>query len=49
MENLIKELEKAKENVLRLLEHSDGLIDMHWLEYRAWKVEKLRNEIKENL
>lgn len=53
MTNTIKELfenlEKAKKNVLRLLENEGGLVDMHGLKYRAWVVENLREDIKKEL
>ncbi|MDD5098595.1 MAG: hypothetical protein PHD31_02685 [Candidatus Pacebacteria bacterium] len=45
MENKIKELEKAKENVKWLLEN-DGSADMHGIAYWAERVEILREEIK---
>lgn len=41
-----EELLKAKENVAWLLEHPDGLVDMHGLAYWAERVEKLREEVK---
>ena len=43
------ELKKAKQNVLWLLEHSKGLVDMHGLVYWAGVVETLRTEIKNSL
>ena len=49
LETLIKELETAKKNCYRLLEHPEGLVDMHGLEYRAGKVERLREQIKKAL
>lgn len=49
MEEKFKELEKAKKNVMYLLENSNALIDIHGLEYWAGVVEKLRKEIKEML
>ena len=44
----LEDLEKAKQNVLRLLEHPDWLVDMHGLSYWAGVVEKLRLEIRSN-
>lgn len=49
MEKLIKELQTAKENVIRLLDHENWLIDMHDIEYRAYKVKTIRQKIKEFL
>lgn len=49
LQQLTTELEKAKHNVVRLLENENWLVDMHGLGYRADRVEKLRNEIKSNL
>ncbi len=49
MKEKFEELEKAKKNVIYLLENSNALIDMHGLEYWAGVVERLRNEIKEML
>jgi len=49
MTKLIKDLEVAKENVKTLLNNSNALIDMHGLSYWASVVERLRNEIKEQL
>ena len=48
MEQLIQDLQKAKQNVLRLLENPDWLVDMHGLSYWAGVVEKLRQEIRSN-
>lgn len=48
-ERKIAHLLRAKENVKDLLEKPNTLIDMHGLEYWAWRVEKLRNEVKEIL
>ena len=45
----LEELQKAKDNVRWLLDHSDGLVDMHGLVYWAGVVERLRTEIKETL
>jgi hypothetical protein len=45
MENKIKELETAKENVRWLLDHAQGLIDMKGVGYWADRVEALRQEI----
>jgi hypothetical protein len=49
MNELFDKLEKAKSNVRWLLDHSDGLADMHGIEYWAGVVERLRKEIKEKL
>ena len=49
LEELSKELMKAKENVSYLLGNADALVDMHGLGYWACKVERLRKEIKEQL
>jgi len=49
MNKLIKDLEIAKHNVKWLLEHLDSLVDMHGLSYWAGVVERLREEIKEQL
>ena len=49
MVDLVNKLEKAKHNVKWLLEHSDGLADMHGLKYWAGVVETLREQIKEKL
>lgn len=46
IQELFEKLEKAKQNILRLLNHPEGLCDMHGLEYRAWELERLRKEIK---
>jgi hypothetical protein len=44
-----EELETAKKNVRWLLDHPDGLADMHGLTYWAEVVERLRKEIKQSL
>ena len=49
MNKLIEKLKVAKENVNTLLNNSNALIDMHGLSYWASVVERLRNEIKEQL
>lgn len=49
IEEKTKELKEAKKNVLWLLEHSNGLIDMKGLLYWAGVVERLREEIKKEL
>ena len=49
MSELFDKLEKAKANVRWLLNHSEGLADMHGIAYWASEVERLRNEIKERL
>ena len=49
LESKLEELEKAKENTQWLLDHSEGLVDMHGLEYWAGRVESLRQLIKNSL
>lgn len=49
MQELFDKLEKAKSNIRWLLDHADGLADMHGIEYWAAVVERLRKEIKEKL
>lgn len=49
MEELLEQLDKAKENVRWLLDHNDGLVDMHGIAYWAGEVERLRELIRENL
>ena len=49
MDNLSKELETPKNNVLWLLEHESGSVDCHGLSYWAKVVENLREKIKESL
>lgn len=49
MEEKIKQLEEAKENVRWLLDNPEGLVNMHGLEYWAGVIERLREEIKEKL
>jgi len=44
--DLLAELATAKRNVLWLLDHADGLVDMHGLTYWAGCVERLRAEIR---
>jgi hypothetical protein len=44
---VIEELETAKRNVRWLLDHPDGLVDMHGLEYWAGRVVALRAKIRE--
>lgn len=46
---LFEKLEKAKSNVLWLLEHDNANIDFKGLSYWASEVERLREEIKESL
>jgi hypothetical protein len=46
---MFEQLQKAKENVKWLLDHENGLVDMHGLAYWAQVVERLRREIKETL
>lgn len=49
MQEKIEQLQKAKENVTYLLEHPESSIDFHGLSYWASVVERLREEIKNNL
>lgn len=45
----VKHLEEAKQATLDCLNDGNMLVDMHGLAYWAGEVERLRNEIKENL
>lgn len=45
----MEKLQRAKKNVIWLLEHSEGLIDMKGLKYWAELVEDLREEVKKTL
>lgn len=47
MNELIEKLKTAKANVLWLLDHKSGLVDMHGLSYWAGEVERLRDEIED--
>ena len=47
MNDKIKELNKAKENVKWLLDNPTGLVDMHDIVYWAGVVKRLVDEIKE--
>jgi hypothetical protein len=47
--NLFEELQHAKNNVRWLLDHESGLADMHGLAYWAMRVERLREQIKEQM
>ena len=49
MNELMEKLQYAKKNVLWLLEHGDGLVDMHSIAYWAGEVERLRIEVKKVL
>lgn len=49
LQRTLRDLEIAKENVIWLLEHSEGLVDMHGIEYWAGHVEKLRKAIKKTI
>ena len=42
-------LQKAKENVHWLVDHENGLVDMHGLSYWAGEVDRLRAEVRESL
>lgn len=45
----MEKLKEAKENIIWLLEHEGGLVDMKGLTYWAGEVERLREEIKSKL
>jgi hypothetical protein len=45
----IEKLNEAKDNVRWLLDHPDGLVNMHGLRYWAGVVEQLRIAIKNSL
>lgn len=45
----LQQLETVKRNVRWLLDHADGLVDMHGLVYWAGEVVRLRKLIKESL
>jgi len=49
VQELFDKLEKAKANVRWLLDHSEGLVDMHGIAHWASEIERLRKEIKERL
>ena len=49
MNELVDELETAKRNVLWLLQHPDGLVDMKGLKHWAGRVESVRAQIREAL
>lgn len=49
LQSKIEELETARKNVLWLLENSEGLVDMHGIEYWARVVERTRELIKKSL
>lgn len=49
MQELIEELEYSKKAAEDCLKSDLTLVDMHWLVYRAERVEKLRIEIKKRL
>lgn len=49
MKDKFEELQKAKENVMDLLQNADALIGMHDIVYWADVVQRLRKEIKEML
>jgi len=49
LQSKIAELDKAKKNILWLLDNPNGSADMHGLSYWAKVVEDLVKEIKENL
>jgi len=49
MVELVENLERAKNNVVWLLNHESGNVDFHGLTYWAGEVERLRAEIKKLL
>jgi hypothetical protein len=49
MSDKLQDLEVAKRNVRWLLDHANGLVDMHGLTYWAGRVEALRTEIQRGL
>lgn len=49
MNEVFNDLAYAKHAVQECLENADTLVDMHGLKYWAGEVERLRNEIKEQL
>lgn len=46
IQELAEQLDYAKKAVKSCLESDRVLVDMHWLVYRAERVEKLRDELK---
>lgn len=46
---LVEEIATAKRNVVWLLDHPNGLVDMHGLAYWAGRVESLRKQVGEVL
>lgn len=49
MEEKVKQLQKAKDNVIWLINNPTGSVDCHGLIYWAEVVERLREEIRKNL
>ena len=49
MQALFEKLKYAKKSVIWLIEHENGLVDMHGLAYWAQEIERLRCEIKKSL
>ena len=49
MEEKLKELNKAKENVRKMLDDPNILIDFHSIGYWAVVVERLREELREEM
>lgn len=49
MEEKLKQLQEAKDNVRWLLDNSEGSVDFKGIGYWASEVERLRKEIKGNL
>lgn len=49
MSDKVEQLQEAKNNVRWLVDHPRGLVDMHGLVYWAGVVERLREELAEEL
>ena len=47
--SVLDQLQAAKRNVAWLLDHPNGLVDMHGLAYWAGVVERLRDEVRGEL
>lgn len=46
---MLEDLKEAKGNVIWLLDHPRGLVDMHGLAYWALRVESLRTQLLEEV
>jgi hypothetical protein len=46
---MLEDLKKAKDNVVWLLDHENGLVDMHGLVYWSARVERIREQIRASL